>query len=251
MGDIYATPEADLSQEGLADRYGGNIDDAISGNFEVKMLETLGEAWRGLKGFKLKCHIALAIYFLVYFGAIMISIPVVIGLSAIGADQGTAAIVGSIVQLVAIIATMPMVFAVMIMGMRHALGKSVSAGSVFSHFGSIPGILLCYILQTIMIMIGLVLLVLPGIYLMFAYMYAMPLVVEKKMGAWQAMETSRKAVTKVWFRFFGLVWLISLINILGLILLGIPWIWTIPWSMLAISMVYIKIFGVEAHTLVD
>ena len=251
MGDIYATPEADLSNETQSERHGGNIDDAVSGNFEVNMLETLGEAWRGLKGYKLKCHIALVIYFLVYLGAILVSIPVVIGLAALGANEQTAAVVASIVQLLAIIATMPMIFAIMIMGMRHALGKPISAGSVFSHFGSIPSILLCYILQTLMIMVGLILLVLPGIYLMIAYMYAMPLVVEKKMGAWHAMETSRKALTKVWFRFFGLIWLLSFINILGLILIGIPWIWTIPWSMLAISMVYIKIFGVEAHTLAD
>ncbi len=251
MADIYATPEADLSQGQFAEREGGNIDDAIAGNIEVRMLQTLGEAWRGMKGFKLKCHIALVIYFLIYLVAILISIPVVLGLTSTGADPQTAALIGSLVQMLAVICTMPLVFGVMIMGMRHAVGKPVTAGSIFGHFGSIPSLLLAYILQMIMITIGLLLLVLPGIYLMFAYMFAMPLIVEKKMGAWHALETSRKALTRCWFRFFGMVWLVSLVNMLGLLTLGIAWIWTIPWSILAFAMIYVKLFGAEAHTLAD
>ncbi len=251
MGDIYATPEADLSAGRYAERQGGNIDDAAAGNIEVRMLETLGEAWRGMKGFKLKCHIALVIYFVVYLVAVLISIPVVIGLSTIGADPQTAALLGSLVQMLAVICTMPLAFGVLIMGMRHAVGKPVTAGSIFGFFGSIPSLLLAYILQMIMITIGLILLVLPGIYLMFAYMYAMPLIVEKKMGAWHALETSRRAMTRCWFRFFGMVWLVSLVNMAGLLTLGIAWIWTIPWSVLAFAMIYVKLFGAEAHTLAD
>ncbi len=251
MGDIYATPEADLSQRGYAERQGGNIDDAAAGNIKVRMLETMGEAWRGMKGFKLKCHIALVLYFLVYLVAVMVSIPVIIGLSSLGADPQTAGLIASLVQLLAVVCTMPMAFGVLIMGMRHAVGKPVTAGSIFGYFGSIPTLLLAYILQTIMITIGLLLLVLPGIYLMVAYMYAMPLIVEKKMSAWHALETSRRALTRCWFRFFGIVWLLSLVNMAGLLTLGIAWIWTIPWSVLGIAMIYVKLFGAEAHTLAD
>ena len=251
MSDIYATPEADLAQSSPSEGSGGNIDDAIAGNFEVNMLETLGEAWRGLKGYKLKCHIALALYVLVFVGA-GILFGVLAGiLAATGADQSVIGILGIVFQLVITVVALPMGFAIMIMAMRHAHNKSVSAGEIFKHFGSMGGLVVAYLIQFIFIMIGMVLLVVPGIYLIFAYMFAMPLVVEKRMGAWQALETSRKAVTKVWFRFFGLTMLISLINMLGVLTLGIAWIWTIPWSVLTIAMVYEKIFGIEAHTLAD
>ena len=251
MSDIYATPEADLAQDNLGNRVGGTIDDAVAGNFEVNMLETLGEAWRGLKGYKLKCHIALALYFLVYIGAFLLAGALVVGLAATGADQSVVGILSFVMQMAIIAVMLPMGVAVLIMALRHAHQKSVSAGEIFRHFGTTLTLVWCYFLQIIMIMIGLVLLVLPGIYLMFAYMFAMPLIVEKKMGAWHALETSRKAVHKVWFRFFGLLWLISLINLLGVLTLGIAWIWTIPWSVLAIAMVYEKIFGIEAQTLAD
>lgn len=251
MADIYATPEADLSQDIETDRAGGNIDDAVSGNFRVNMLETLGEAWRGLKGFKLKCHIALILYFLVFLGAGVLFGVLAAILAGTGADESVIGILSFVFQLVITLVALPMSYALLIMAMRHANGKSVSAGEIFRHFGTIGSLFVAYVLEVVLIMIGFVLLVLPGIYLMFAYVYAMPLIVEKKMGPWQALETSRKAVTRVWFRFFGFLWLITLINMLGVFTLGIAWIWTVPWSILAMAMVYEKIFGVEAHTLAD
>jgi len=250
MADIYATPEADLAQNIEADRAGGSIDDAIAGNFEVNMLETLGEAWRGLKGFKLKCLIALALYIAVFIG-LGIAFGVFAGIvSRTGADPSVIGILSIVFQLVITVVALPMSIAVMVMAMRHANSKSVSAGEIFRHFGVMGSLLLAYILMSILIMLGLVLLVLPGIYLMFAYIFSMPLVVEKKMGAWHALETSRKATTKVWFRLVGLMLLVSLINLLGMVTI-IGWIWTVPWTILTFSMVYQKIFGVEAHTLAD
>lgn len=251
MSDIYAAPEAELSVQQQGSRAGGSVEDAIAGNIEISMLGTLGEAWRGLKGFKLKCHLALTVYLIVYVLALLVSFPIGFGLTAIGADAQTSGIIAGLFQLIAVVVTLPVMLAVIIMGMRHAAGQAVTVGSIFSHFGSIPTLMLVYILQTILIMIGFLLLVLPGIYLMFAYMYSMPLVLEKKMSAWQALETSRKALTRVWFRFAGFIWLISLINGLGVLTLGIAWIWTIPWSVLAFAMVYLKLFGAEAETLAD
>ena len=251
MSDIYSTPEADLSQEWGGERVGGNVDDAVAGNFEVNMLETLGEAWRGLKGFKLTCHIALLLYFLIFIGAGLVFGVLAAILATTGADESVISILSLVFQLVITVVSLPMGYAIMIMAMRHAHGKSVSAGEIFRHFGVIGSLFVTYLIEMILIMIGFFLLVLPGIYLMFAYMYAMPLIIEKKMGPWQALETSRRALTKVWFRFFGLVWLIMLINMLGTFTLGIAWIWTVPWSILAMTLVYEKIFGVEAHTLAE
>ena len=250
MVDIYATPEAELAQSIESDRAGGNIDDAVAGNFEVNMLETLGESWRGLKGFKLKCLIAILLY-LVVFIVIGMAFGVVAGIIAqTGGDQSVFVVVNIVSQIVMTAIALPMSIAILIMAMRHANSKSVSAGEIFRHFGVIGTLFFAYIIMTIMIMLGFVLLVLPGIYLMFAYIYSMPLILEKKMGAWHALETSRKAITKVWFRLFGLMLLISLINLAGIFTL-VGWIWTVPWTVLAMAMVYQKIFGVEAHTLAD
>ncbi|MDH3636085.1 MAG: hypothetical protein OES20_15400 [Gammaproteobacteria bacterium] len=251
MGDIYATPESDLAYESHSERSGGNIEDAIAGNIEIGMLETLGEAWRNLKGFKLKCHIATVIWLVVYLVAALISVPIVFGLVAMGADEVTSSIIASLVQIVAIAATMPMIAGITIMAIRHAQKKSVSPSSVFNYFHRIPGAILWYILMSLMITLGYILLIIPGIYLSFAYMFSLPLMIEKDMTAWQALETSRKAVTRIWFRATGFLLLIILLVTLGMIPLTIPLIWIIPWVSLAYALVYFKLFGAEAKTLAD
>jgi uncharacterized membrane protein len=102
-----------------------------------------------------------------------------------------------------------------------------------------------------MILLGYLLLILPGIYLSFAYMFSLPLMIEKDLGAWSALEVSRKAVTRIWFRAAGFLLLIMLLITLGMIPLGIPLIWIVPWVTLAYAMLYFKLFGAEAETLAD
>lgn len=251
MGDIYATPESDLAQNIQCERSGGNIDDAIAGNIDISMLGTLGEAWRDLKGFKLKCHIATAIWFVVYLLAAFISVPIIIGLAAFGADKNTASIIASLLQSVAIAATMPMIAGITIMGIRHGQKKTVSSGSVFHYLNRILGAIIWYFLMSLMIVLGFILLVIPGIYLSFAYMFSLPLMIEKNLTPWQALELSRKVVTRIWFRATGFLLLVSFLLVLGTIPLGIPLIWIVPWTALAYAMVYFKLFGAEAQTLAN
>lgn len=251
MSNIYATPEAELRNDAAGDRAGGNIEDAIAGNIDISMTGTMGEAWRQLKGFKLTCLLAALLYLVLAIVTNFISFPVILGLTALGADEASANIIGTVIQMLVSIALMPVFIGIHILGMRHAEHKSTSATSIFGYFNKIPVLLICYLIMLIMIVLGTALLVLPGIYLIFAYMFSMHLVVEKNMPAWRALETSRKSISKIWFRFFGLYFLIILINMLAAIPLFIGLIWTVPWSVLTMSMVYTKLFGAEAQTLAD
>ncbi|MDH5353092.1 MAG: hypothetical protein OEY09_01505 [Gammaproteobacteria bacterium] len=251
MSDIYATPVADLRHNDQSSLVGGNIDDAIAGNIEISMLGTMAEAWRDLSGFKLPCHLAFLLYFAALILVSLISLPIVAGAILIGADQASAATISMVVQSLGNIALIPLFFAIHLLGMRHAERKSVSASSIFGYFHKLPTLFLCYIIMVLLITLGSLLLVLPGIYLMIAYVFAMVLVIEKDMTAWRALETSRKAITRKWFPMFGLLLLIMLINMLGILTLTIAWIWTIPWSALTMSMVYTRLFGAEAQTLAD
>ena len=75
MSNVYATPEADLNYSNASDRAGGSIEDAISGNIEISMTGTMGEAWRNLKGFKAKCNIAFSLYFIIAIVATFATAP--------------------------------------------------------------------------------------------------------------------------------------------------------------------------------
>ena len=92
--------------------------------------------------------------------------------------------------------------------------------------------------------LGLVLLILPGIYLAMAYVMTMPLIGDRNLSAWQAMETSRKAVTKRWFQFFGLFFVVGLGICVSILPLGIGLVWTVPWAVNVMGVVYRRTFGV-------
>ncbi len=122
---------------------------------------------------------------------------------------------------------------------------------IFNYFSYLGKLLATYVVMYVLILIGFCLLILPGIYLAVSYYYALPLVVEKNLNVWQALEASRKAVTHVWFKVFGLFLLLGLICVLAIIPLGIGLIWALPLTMIAYGVVYRNIFGVEQTVIVD
>jgi len=90
-------------------------------------------------------------------------------------------------------------------------GVPSSLGDLFGGFTRGYGTLLATgLLVSTFTMIGLICLILPGIYLIVAYSFAYILATDKRLSFWDSMETSRKTITRQWWR------------VLGLILLGIP-----------------------------
>jgi len=64
-------------------------------------------------------------------------------------------------------------------------------------------------------------LVIPGVYLLVAWIFSLPLVADKRLEFWSAMELSRKVVTRVFFQIFGLLVLTALPMLATLFFLGI------------------------------
>jgi uncharacterized membrane protein len=116
---------------------------------------------------------------------------------------------------------------------------------IINYYDRILPIFVLNILVVIVVMLGMVALILPGIYLAISYAFAIPLLVDKRMGIWEAMETSRKAITHCWFRYFGLMLLSGLVIFAGALALGIGLIWTMPMAMLMFASVYHEMFGFE------
>ncbi|WP_035987939.1 hypothetical protein [Leptolyngbya sp. KIOST-1] len=127
-----------------------------------------------------------------------------------------------------------------------ARGRDAVFGDFFQGFNKFLPIFLTALISGILTAIGFVLLVLPGIYLAVAYLFAQPLVIDKSADFWQAMETSRKLITKKWFSFFGLLLLILLLNMAGAIVVGIGLLVTVPLSVCIIAAAYEDIVGLNS-----
>ncbi|WP_373073242.1 hypothetical protein [Sulfurimonas sp.] len=152
---------------------------------------------------------------------------------------------GIIQTLISAPITVPIMVGVTFLGINHARGLDINIPSIFDYFGMMVPIITTFILMYICLIIGFTLLILPGIYLAVSYTFAYQLVADKGLGAWEAMELSRKTVTKQWFKFFGLGLLSALIIILSIIPLGIGLIWSIPTVYIAYGLLYHHIFDDE------
>lgn len=116
----------------------------------------------------------------------------------------------------------------------------------FNGFQKFLPIFLTYLVSSILIVLGLFLLIIPGIYLAVSYMFAQLLVIDKNMGFWSAMETSRKLISKRWFSFLGLGVLMSLLVFAGFLLLGVGALVAIPLSTCVLAAAYEDIVGLNS-----
>ena len=90
--------------------------------------------------------------------------------------------------------------------LRRMRGETVSPTEVFAGFKiAFAQLLLTGLISALLTEIGVCFCILPAIYLGVAWAFALPLVADKKMFFWSAMELSRKVVTRVWFEVFVLV----------------------------------------------
>lgn len=105
--------------------------------------------------------------------------------------------------------------------LKRLRGEDTAIGDVFSGFSSSAGqLILAGFISSLLAGIGALFCILPGIYLTIAWVFCVPLVADKRLEFWSAMELSRKTVTKVWFQMFALVLLAFLPMVVVNIVVG-------------------------------
>jgi uncharacterized protein DUF4339 len=118
-------------------------------------------------------------------------------------------------------------------------GQPAVIGDAFAGFTrAFLNLLLVGLLVAIFVAVGFVCLIIPGIYLLVAYSLSTQLAVDRRLGFWEAMETSRQVVTQHWWRMFGLLLLGIPIMILGMLALGVGVFVAIPICIGAVAYAY-------------
>ena len=205
--------------------------------------EVLKTASEKQVGFKFNYVIALIIY-----GAISTAITFVQEASVETSVGGMASLIEIIITLV----LFPLGVGLGLLGIRRAAGKDTPVSTLWEPYSHALPLIVMFILMAVLVVAGFFLLVLPGIYLSIAYSFAPYLIVEKNMGVWQALETSRKAITQYWWRYFGLMIVALVLIIIGAIPLLIGLIWVLPIVAIATGEVFAKTFGSpEADALIS
>ena len=128
--------------------------------------------------------------------------------------------------------------------LKHLRGERPTLNDAFAGFtmAFVP-LMLGWLVTQVLVGVGLVLCVIPGIYLAVAWSLALPLIIDKKFPFWEAMEVSRKVISGQWWTFLGFVVLSFLLTLAGALACGVGLFVACPLAGLALTYAYEDIFG--------
>jgi hypothetical protein len=127
--------------------------------------------------------------------------------------------------------------------LKRIRGQPADLNDAFAGFSAFVPLLLASLISGLLTGVGLMLCILPGIYLAVAWYFTFFLVIDKKLDFWPAMEVSRQVVNKVWWSVLGLLIVNGLICLLGFMMLCVGIFVTFPITLAATAYAYETIFN--------
>ena len=119
---------------------------------------------------------------------------------------------------------------------------SLRIADFLAPFDRFVELLLGVFVTGVLVAIGFVLLVIPGIFLAFALILTPYFIYFEKQGFWESIKGSRRVVQKRWFSFFVFFIVLSLINALGALVLYVGLFVTMPITGIAVFLAYEDVF---------
>ncbi len=135
-----------------------------------------------------------------------------------------------------------------IVAFKIMLQEPFQFSDFFRGFTYFLPLFLASLASSVLVAIGFAFLLLPGIYLAVSYMFTTFLVIDYRMEFWQAMEISRKIISRNWFAFLLFALVLCFINVLGALALGIGLLVTLPVTSCAVAIAYKEIVGLNSST---
>ncbi len=122
-------------------------------------------------------------------------------------------------------------------------GKPLNFSNLYTQYALGLRYYAASIIYGIMVLVGLICLIVPGIYLAIRFQFFSFLIVDKNAGIAESLSKSSALTEGVKINLFLFALLIVVINIIGFLLLGIGLLVTIPTTMMATIHVYRKLLS--------
>lgn len=216
--------------------------EAEPGRFTISTL--LKDAWHYSKGAKGSIWAALILMYLILIGMGVASTFYLVPMLPIEDPLQILLVEGGL-QLLYTFLSFAFTAGIILIAINKIGQLPYSWKMVFSGFKRFGSLLLLFILQSVMLIIGFLLFILPGIYLSVGYILAIPLLLVKKLSPWQALEVSREAVHKRWWTVFFTLVIMGILAALSSIPLGLGLIWTVPMFFILVGVLYYHFFGAD------
>jgi hypothetical protein len=125
--------------------------------------------------------------------------------------------------------------------------EGASIGDAFAGFSPAAGqLILLGLVSGFLTTLGYLCCIIPGIYLSVSWIFALPLVIDRNLAFWDALELSRRMVSKHWFIVFAFLLVAGLLAACGVLACCVGVFVTMPIASVAILYAYEDIFGQKA-----
>ncbi len=235
--------------------------------YDFDVMKVIKEGFRRIEGIKQPFLIAFAIYL-----AVAIVVQMLLGLVFPSDPENPNIVNQQIVAILSYPVLIPLLTGIMMMAVKQGRGNkdALDVKSIFEYyplagklsFASLliylltmflpmmimlfPGVLLAGAGENavpVLMIIAMFVLLFVVMYLSIAYIFTLPLIADKGLGVWEAMELSRKTVAKRWGKVALVVTILSLAAVVGVLTFGIGLIWAIPLFFVTLyGLLYVMIF---------
>ena len=128
--------------------------------------------------------------------------------------------------------------------LRRIRGESANIETVFSGFSQrFLHLFLGSFVTWLLTWLGFLCLVLPGIYLAVVWIFTIPLIMDKRLEFWPAMQLGRKMVSKHFWQILGFGFVLALLCFAGLLALIVGIVFVAPVVIAALMYAYEDIFN--------
>lgn len=120
-------------------------------------------------------------------------------------------------------------------------GQETKVSDIFSQYPITFPYFVVSVVYALMVIVGFILLIVPGIYIALRYQFCTYSMVDKRTDILDSFRQSARITDGHKWHLFRFAWAILGVNILGLLALGVGIFFTLPLSMLANAYVYRKL----------
>ncbi|MBN7820648.1 hypothetical protein [Bowmanella yangjiangensis] len=222
---------------------GGSLQKAMAGDFALDLKGLINEAWALTQ--KTKWVMVQAM--LLVFSLALLAVLILANLAQFKGLDLMAPNVQLMTEILLTLLTAPLITGLMMMGINHAVGGQSRPSHLFHFLPKALILSLSALLVSLLVELGLLLFIVPGLFLMIACSFTLPLVIEKGLTPMRAIFVSIRVVSFKWQQFVLLYLLFALLFVLVIATFGIAFIWVGPFYYNMKGVLYRDIFGVAVR----
>tara|TARA_Y100000296_G_scaffold10699_1_gene12397 strand:+ start:3729 stop:4460 length:732 start_codon:yes stop_codon:yes gene_type:complete len=149
----------------------------------------------------------------------------------------------SIIEIVAICIVAPLLTGLYMMGVFVARGVKTSVFTVFQFFPLIFLVALTQLVNSILVQLGMMLLIIPGVYFYLASSFSLMLVADRKLTPISAIILSCRVFNAYWAQIASIFGVLFLLFVSVPLTFGVSLIWVLPFYFSMMGLLYQELIG--------